>query len=224
MCLELILQKVQMYSKFHVALPRYFCLWKRSLRVSIAHKEMGISVCHPASYFLLQPVSCTHFFTSAQSLCNYVTDHSSPLKSNSSFQCQNLPLVLCANKPNYDFPSCLSLDPCSSPIKYVQSLIYSAHAAWPHSVRHHDMYQVCKCSGYATHNRYAPWSHESYFWTRLMLKRKKANTDIFPKCHKYQAGKKQDVVIEYIRWWVRQLQTVQKILLEKKACVLRSEG
>lgn len=79
------LQKVQMYSKFHVALPLYFCLWKRRLRVSIAHKEMGIFMCHPASHFLLQPVSCTHFFTSAQSLCDYVTDHSSPLKSNSSF-------------------------------------------------------------------------------------------------------------------------------------------
>ena len=33
-----------------------------------------------------------------------------------------------------------------------------------------------------------------------MLKRKKANTDMFPKWDKYQAGKRQDVVTEYIRW------------------------
>ena len=148
MCLESILQKVQMYSKFHIDL---LCIsvYGREGPVLVSHKEVGISVCHPASSFLLQSVSCIHFFFHfcSKSLYNYVTDHFSPLQSNNSFQCQKLSLMLCASKPNYDFSSCSSLYPHSSPIRYVQSLIYSTHTAWPHNVRYHDMYQVFKYSG-----------------------------------------------------------------------------
>ena len=139
--------------------PLYFCLCQRRPCVSMSHKEVGISMCHPASSFLLQSVSCIHFFFSLLlkvSLYNYVTDHFCPLQSNNSFQCQKLSLMLCASKPNYDFSSCISLYPYSSSIRYVQSLIYSTHTAWPHNVRYHDMYQVFKYSGQATYNRYAP--------------------------------------------------------------------
>lgn len=106
-------------------------------------------------------------FTSAQSLCNYVTDHSSP-QHNSSFLVSKPSLLKPAQTKSDFLPASLQIH-----VVYpICSHYLLAHAAWPHSVRHHDMYQVCKCSGYATHNRYT-WSHESYFWTRLMLKRKR---------------------------------------------------
>lgn len=73
-------------SKFHVDLPLYFCLWKRRLCVSMSHKEMGISMCHPASYsFCNQSLVFTFSLLLKVSLYDYVTDHFSPLKSNNSF-------------------------------------------------------------------------------------------------------------------------------------------